>query len=238
MAERAQRDEHDAGPHVRQRLGREAASAERARPIPLREHVGIADEPTERLDVLRLAQIQMGGELAVTRVVFLVAEIRQVRGADLQDVGAVLRERASTRRAGEDARQIEYSDARQGPIAVGELFGRAAADLDDLHQRQRCDRGGLRVLGPFVHGSHHTAGALRGDDRLLELERVPLRHCLAHRLAIFRHAEHTEGGRTMVREIAVEIAPAAVLRRIDAHYGVALGRHRRAVQLHVMPAAE
>ena len=42
----------------------------------------------------------------------------------------------------------------------------------------------------------------------------------------------------MVREIAVEIAPATVLCRIDAHHRVALGRHLRAVQLHVMPAAE
>ena len=88
------------------------------------------------------------------------------------------------------------------------------------------------------HGAHHAPGALRGDDRLLELERVPLRHRLAHRLAIFRHAEHAEGGGTMVREIAVEIAPAAVLGRIDAHHRVALGRHGRPVHLHVTPAAE
>ena len=42
----------------------------------------------------------------------------------------------------------------------------------------------------------------------------------------------------MVREVAVEIAPAAVLGGIDAHHHVALSRHGRAVHLHVMPAAE
>ena len=143
----------------------------------------------------------------------------------------MLGEGARTGRPGEDPRQVEHADARQRPIAVGELFRRAVADLDDLHQRQRGDRGGLRVLRPFVHGAHHAAGALRGDDRLLELERIPLRHRLAHRLAIFRHAEHAEGGGTMVREVAVQIAPAAVLGRIDAHHRVALGRHGRPVHL-------
>jgi hypothetical protein len=42
----------------------------------------------------------------------------------------------------------------------------------------------------------------------------------------------------MVREITVEIAPAAILGRIDAHHRIALGRHGRPVQLHVTPAAE
>ena len=128
-------------------------------------------------------------------VVFLVADVRQVRPGDLQDVGAVLGQGAGAGRPGEDPRQVEHADARQRPIAVGKLFRRALADLDDLHQRQRGDRGGLRVPGPFVHGAHHAAGALRGDDRLLELERVPLRHRLAHRLAIFRHAEHARARR-------------------------------------------
>ena len=94
------------------------------------------------------------------------------------------------------------------------------------------------MLGPLVHGAHHAAGALRGDDRLFEFERVPLGHCFAHRLAILRHAEHAERGGTMVREVAVEIAPAAVLGGIDTHHHVALSRHGRAVQFHVMPAAE
>src|SRR5256885_5914818 len=49
-----------------------------------------------------------------------------------------------SRGPGQDAREVEHADARQRPIAVGKLLGRALADLDDLHQRQRCDRGGLR----------------------------------------------------------------------------------------------
>src|SRR5262249_50130713 len=90
----------------------------------------------------------------------------------------------------------------------------------------------------LVHGAYHAAGALRSDDRLLELERIPLGHCFAHRLAIFRHAEHAERSGTMVREVTVEIAPAAILGGIDARHRVAFSRHRRAVPLHIMSAAE
>src|SRR5439155_635690 len=49
VAERAQRNEHDAGSHFRQRLGGEAPTAEGARTIALREYVGLADERAERL---------------------------------------------------------------------------------------------------------------------------------------------------------------------------------------------
>ena len=204
----------------------------------MREHVGLADQPAQGLEILRLAQIKMSGELAVAGIVFLVADIRQVRCGDLQDVSAVLGEGAGTGRPGEDPRQVEHPHARQRPVAVGKLLWRAVADFDDLQQRQRGDGSGLRVLGPFGHGAHHAPGALRGDDRLLEFEGVPLRHRLAHRRALFWHAEHAEGGGTMVREIAVEIAPAAVLGRINPHHGITLGRYWRPVHLHVTPTAE
>src|SRR5215510_14532302 len=81
-------------------------------------------------------------------------------------------------------------------------------------------------------------GALGRDDRLLQLERIPLGHRLAYQLAIFGHTEHAQGSGTMVREIAVEIAAATVLGRIDPHHRVALGGHVRPVHLHVVPAAE
>ena len=179
----------------------------------------------------------MGRELAVAGVVLLADDAGQMRPGDLQDVRAVLREGACAGRAGEDPRQVEHAHARQRPIAVRELLPRTVADLDDLDQWQRGDSSGLRVLGQFVHRAHHAPSAVRGDDRLLKLEGVPLCDGFAYCLAIFRHAEYAEGGGTMVREVAVDVAPAAVLGRIDAHYLVALGREGRSVHLHVMPAA-
>ena len=105
---------------------------------------------------------------------------------DLQHVGAVLGERARARRPGDDAREIEHADARQRPIAFRQRLRRRVADLDDLHQRQRRDRLALRMLRPLFHRAHHAAGAFRGDDRFLELERVPLRDGFAHRVADLR----------------------------------------------------
>src|SRR5439155_15239864 len=79
VAERAERNENDARPQLCQRLGREATSAEGAWPVALREHVGLADEPSQGFEIFRLAQIEMCCELAVAGVVFLIAEIRKVR---------------------------------------------------------------------------------------------------------------------------------------------------------------
>ena len=62
-------------------------------------------EPKD-LEILWLAQVEMGGELSVAGIVFLVADTRQVRRRDLQDVGAVLGEAARTGRPGEDPRQV------------------------------------------------------------------------------------------------------------------------------------
>src|SRR2546426_2148711 len=65
VTERAQRDDDDARPQFRERLGREPAVAEGAGTVALREHVALADQPAQRLDVSLLAQIEMRGELDV-----------------------------------------------------------------------------------------------------------------------------------------------------------------------------
>src|SRR5262249_60401778 len=91
---------------------------------------------------------------------------------------------------------------------------------------------------PLVRGAHHAAGAFRGDDGFFQLEGVPFGHRLPHGFAVFRHTEHAERRRAMVREIAVEITPAPVLCRIRAHHGVALSRYGGAVHLHVVRAAQ
>src|SRR5262245_64281500 len=79
VAESAQRHEDDAGAQPRERLGRESTLAEGPGPISLREHVGRAHQSAQRLDLLRLTEIKMGGELAVARVVFLVGDVRWMR---------------------------------------------------------------------------------------------------------------------------------------------------------------
>ncbi len=94
------------------------------------------------------------------------------------------------------------------------------------------------MLGPFRHRAHHAAGALGGDDRLLELERIPFGDRLAHRLLFLRHVEHLQRGGAVVREIRVDVAPVPVLGRVHAHDRVALVRDLGLFHLQVMAAAQ
>ena len=125
-----------------------------------------------------------------------------------------------------------------GRLPAGSGSGGAVADPHDLHQRQGGDGGGLRMLRPFRMRAHHAAGALGGDDRLLQVGGVPVQHRARHRIAVLRHAEHAQRGGAMVGEIAVQVAPAAILGRIDAHDRVALRRNLAVAQLHVVAAAQ
>ena len=93
-------------------------------------------------------------------------------------------------------------------------------------------------MGPFVHGPHHTPGAIRRDDCLLQLQCVPTGYRLPHCLLVFGNAQHLECGGPVVREIAVQVAPAAVHGGVDTHDRVAFGRNVVFFELHVTPAAE
>src|SRR5262249_44312651 len=59
-----------------------------------------------------------------------------------------------------------------------------------------------------------------------------------HRLGIFGHAQNLERGGTMVREVAVEVAPPAIFGRIDTDDRVAPEIHVGPVHLQVTPAAQ
>ena len=111
MAEGAERHIDQPGPQRGQLLRRQAAVGQSARTVSLREDVRLAHQPVQDVDVGRRAQIEMGRELAVPGVPFLVAEVGQMRGRDLQHVGAVLGEGAGAGRPGEHAREVEDANA-------------------------------------------------------------------------------------------------------------------------------
>jgi hypothetical protein len=46
-----------------------------------------------------------------------------------------------------------------------------------------------------------------GDDRFLELERIPLRDGPSHRLAVFLAAKDAQRGGAVVREVRMDVAP-------------------------------
>ena len=140
----------------------------------------------------------------------------------------MLGQRARAGGAGQHARQVQHAHAGQRPVARRQRFRRRVADADDLQQRQRGDGGGLRMLRPLRVRAHHAAGALGGDDRLLQVQRVPVSHCLATAARSSAHAQHAQRGGAMVGEVAVQVAPAAILGGIDAHDRIArVSRPRR-----------
>ena len=94
------------------------------------------------------------------------------------------------------------------------------------------------MLSPFGHGPHHAAGSPGGDDGFLKFQGIPLGHRAPHGIAVFRHAQHTQGGVPVVGEIAVQVAPAPVFGRIHPHYRRAFPSHRRAVEFQVLAAAK
>src|SRR5262249_14397925 len=160
---------------------------------------------------------------AVPSIQFLVPKARQMRGRDLHHVSTMFGERAGTSRSGEDAREVDDADPRERPITGWKRFGGAVADANDLHERQRCDRSTLRMFRPFRVRSRHAPGALRSNDRLLEICSVPSGDCARHGLTMRRYAEDAECRRAMIGKIAVEIGPAPVPGRIETHNGVSLG---------------
>src|SRR5262249_10260020 len=136
-----------------------------------------------------------------------------------------------------DARQLEYADVREGTVASGQRLWVTIANANDLQQWQRRDCSGLRVLCPLRLRAGHAAGAICGNDGLLEVGALPGGNSSRHGVAILRHTKHGQRRRAMVGEIAVQIAPASVPRGIDAHDVVPRGWDAGAGKLEIAAAA-
>ena len=170
----AEADADDARPQRRHLLGREAARGQRAGTIPLGEDVGVLQKRLHRLDARRLAQVDPGAALAVAGVHQQFGLIGQVRRRDVQYVGAVLRQHAAARGAGQHAREIEGANARQWPVALGQRLGRRVADLHDVDQRQLGDGDAVRMGVPLLAAARQAADAATVGNRLFDREPVPL----------------------------------------------------------------
>src|SRR5919199_1534545 len=63
----------------------------------------------------------------------------------------------------------------------------------------------MRMISISGNDAMAAAGATGGDDRFLEVERIPLRDGATDRVAILGHTEHPEGRLAVVRKIAVKV---------------------------------
>src|SRR5262245_6259858 len=93
---------------------------------------------------------------------FLMAQVGEMRGGDLHDVGTMLGKRPRTRWSSEDTRQIEHADVREWSVARWQRLWVTSANANDLQQRQLSNRRGLRVFPPLRLSAGHAAGAICG----------------------------------------------------------------------------
>ena len=238
MAVGADADADDAGPELGHALGREAARGHRARAIALGEDVGLAQQARHALDAGRLGEIDPGAALAVAGVHQDLGLVGQVRGSDMQDIGAVLGQHAAAGRAGQHAREIEGAHAAQRTLAFRQWPRRRLADLDDVDQRQLGDGDAVRMGVPFLAAAHQPADAAAVGDRLLDGEPVPLGDSLGQRLArLGLGAGDAQGAGAMMRMVGVQEHDAPVARRVVS--GQRIPRHRLlAVLQHVGVGAQ
>ena len=107
MAERAQRDIDEARAQRRELFGRQPATGQCPRPVALAKHVALAHQTLQRVEVLRLTQIEPRRQFAMAGIVFLIIARRDLRGGDLQHVRTVLGQGARAGRIGEHGGQVE-----------------------------------------------------------------------------------------------------------------------------------
>jgi len=135
MAEGTERNVDEPWPDRSQFLRRQAAVGQGAGTISLREHICLAYQPVQDIDIARRAQIELCRKLTMPGIPFLVPQVGQMCAGDLHDVGTMFGERAGTSRSSEDARKVEDADAREWAIAGWRRLGSAVADAHDLHER-------------------------------------------------------------------------------------------------------
>jgi len=79
----------------------------------------------QRVEIARLTQIEPRRQFAMAGVIFLIIARGDVRGGDLQDIGAVLGQGARAGEAGRHASEIERANApireRMGRISSNSL---------------------------------------------------------------------------------------------------------------------
>ena len=129
-----------------------------------------------------LREIDEGAAFAEAGVEDMHELVELMRGADMEHVGALLRQHAARHGSGEHMREVEHAHAAQGPRGGREGFGRAVADLLDLDGRTRGEPLALRVGQPFLARARDRADDLALGERFFELVGPPARRGRGERL--------------------------------------------------------
>ena len=155
-----------------------AARGERAGPVGLDEHIGLAHQVAQHLRLR--AQIESRRALADAGIELDETGVRKMGRADLEDIGAMLGKALAAGRTGEHPREVEHPHAAERARRAPGLR-RRIADASDLDKRLRGDRRRLRVPAPLLLASHVAGASARRVDGVLESHAVPRAACRSAR---------------------------------------------------------
>ncbi|KGC40188.1 hypothetical protein DO73_4613 [Burkholderia pseudomallei] len=222
---RVERHVDEAGVDPPPLVGVEAETVERARPVAVDHHVGLADQAAQQRAPVGAGEVGARAPLAEHDFGHRARLVPADR-IDAQHLCAEAREKARRDGAREDARQIEHAHAAQRPLGRHRPRGARAVDTHVVvnHQRLRAHRAPLRIARPFVLRAHDGRAAAVLDDRRFERVAAPLPDRAGDGLPLGRRAEHGERGRAMMRRVRVQPDP-AVGRAVVARDRIPQRRH-------------
>ena len=112
-----------------------------------------------------------------------------MRGADMQNIRPMRRQRSPGHWPGNHPRQIKHAQARQGAILCRwQGFGGGITNAFDQHGRQNRCRRPLRRRIPFGKATCHGDNKARLTGGSLKLRRAPLLKRGSHRSPVMRQA--------------------------------------------------
>ena len=188
-------------------LGAEAPARQRTRPIAVDQDVRALDELAQGRPAVLGPEVGEGGALAEAGVDHQRLDRRQVRGADAQNLGAVLGERPADGRAGDDAAEVEHTHARERRLPRRQGVRPGVADPGKADQRAPREMRRVALCLPLGTAALPNGAGARSDGPVLDLlrghARDPRRDCLA----ILRQVERGEQSPAQMRKGGVQIDP-------------------------------
>ena len=176
------------------------------------------------------AKVEETGVLAGARVDDQQVDLRQVGPVDLQHVGTVGGQEATSDRAGDDPGEIEDPNSRQRTVSSGLRDLRLRpADRLDVEVGQGVEGLTVGVGQPLGGGPLHRGAHAGGSQHVLQRGGLPCRHGRLDRIP-FRLVQAEDGQRSglVMREVGVDLEPPVVTRcdrcRRSGPHGEAGGR--------------
>jgi hypothetical protein len=197
---------------LRQSLRAQPEPVQRVRPVSVHQDVGVGEQLVQPGAAAAGAEVEQRAALAEQPVVAVQRQLRPVRRIQPEHLRAERAEVPGRHRAGDDAGEVEYPDARGGQRPGRAPARRRAARRRRFHQRRRGDRAARRFRPPAglvadrgrdpARSGHQVLGlpGAQPGDRRRDRFRVALR--------VARAAQRAQQRRAVPGVVAVRAYPA------------------------------